>query len=295
MNSTISQPKIRVAISGGGLAGATLLHALLKHTHLDVHIFESASAFREAGMAIGIARNAFNALDLIGPSARQCIERAGSVPHHGVKFMLAQGPDAGKMVDEIDARKEGKRLTSIVHRAAFLKELLAGTPEGQMHASRKLQSVDKKPDGSLTLQFEDGSAHDCDVLIGADGIHSVVRKLILGESDPAVKPVFSGNFATMSLQPYEKMQAILGDEYVSTEDPREWGWFGKDTFMLHNVLSQGGLVQFIASVRTDAPSDEWQKVVPAEDFRNIFAGWPPHLREALDAVSGRFAYILDFN
>lgn len=59
----MSQRPIRIAISGGGLAGATLAHALLKHAHLDVHIFESAEAFKEAG-AVGIARNALSALDL---------------------------------------------------------------------------------------------------------------------------------------------------------------------------------------------------------------------------------------
>lgn len=70
---------IRIAISGGGLAGATLFHALHRFPHLDVHIFESASAFKEAGMAFGITRNAQAALELIGPTAVQALERAGAV------------------------------------------------------------------------------------------------------------------------------------------------------------------------------------------------------------------------
>lgn len=100
-----SSEKVRVDISGGGIAGATQLHALLKHPHLHVHIFESAPAFREAGVAISVTRNGHQALELIGPSAIQRLENAGSIPHDGVSFMLAQGPDAGRMVDEIDARK----------------------------------------------------------------------------------------------------------------------------------------------------------------------------------------------
>lgn len=39
-------PPIRIAISGGGLAGATLLHGLLHYPQLDVHIFESADSFK---------------------------------------------------------------------------------------------------------------------------------------------------------------------------------------------------------------------------------------------------------
>lgn len=60
---------IRVAILGEGLAGACLLHALLNHPHLDVHIFESAAEFKEAGAAIGVTLNGLDALGLIGSSA----------------------------------------------------------------------------------------------------------------------------------------------------------------------------------------------------------------------------------
>lgn len=75
---------------------------------------------------------------------------------------------------------QGKRLTSIVHRAAFLQELLAGIPPDQMHASKKLERVDLKKLGKVenekadqnspvTLHFTDGTAHECDILVGADG------------------------------------------------------------------------------------------------------------------------------
>lgn len=64
----MSRKPIRVAISGGGLAGATLFHALLKHPHLDIYIFESANAFKKADAAASIAHNALSALKLIGPS-----------------------------------------------------------------------------------------------------------------------------------------------------------------------------------------------------------------------------------
>lgn len=94
---------LRIAISGGGLAGASLIHALVKHPHLDVHIFESASAFKESGAAVGIARNALSALDLIGPSAAESLKRAGAVPQLGVLFKLGQGPDQGALIAEADS------------------------------------------------------------------------------------------------------------------------------------------------------------------------------------------------
>lgn len=89
--------KIRVAISGGGLAGASLIHALLQHAHLDVHIFESAPEFKEAGAAVGTTKNALAALELMGPSAVQCLDRAGAVPMLGARMFLAEGPNQGAM------------------------------------------------------------------------------------------------------------------------------------------------------------------------------------------------------
>ncbi|KAK8002393.1 hypothetical protein PG989_002112 [Apiospora arundinis] len=126
---------IRIAISGGGgLAGASLVHALLKHPHLDVHIFESASEFKEAGAAIGITPNAQTALDLIGPSAAQCLQDAGGVPQNKVRFMLAQGDHPNYQIDEDKPAFPGQRLTTI---------LLASVPPERIHTFKKLERVER--------------------------------------------------------------------------------------------------------------------------------------------------------
>ncbi|KAI9654327.1 MAG: hypothetical protein M1821_006643 [Bathelium mastoideum] len=242
---------IRIAITGGGLAGASLLYALLPYPHLDVHIFESAAAFREAGMAIGIAHNALDALDLIGPSAAQCLKRAGAVP----------------------------MVLSIVHRAAFLQELLANVPQERMHAGKKLEKIDPNSDGSITLRFADGTTHDCDILIGADGIRSTVRKFILGANDPAVSPRNTGSWCIMTLKPFAEAQASIGKGVVDVEDAREYSWIGDRSYMLHNVLDQGRLVQFvIASYEKDAEdSDRWTRTVSADEIQKLYQAWPPQL------------------
>lgn len=145
---------IRVAISGGGLAGATLLYGLLPHRHLDVHIFESASAFKEAGAAVGMTRNAQAALELISQTATECLERAGAVPQKGVQIFMGQGAEQSSLVCFIGQHGDSdSRITTIVHRAAFLRELLADMPPDRMHASKKLESIDRKDDGSLTIRL----------------------------------------------------------------------------------------------------------------------------------------------
>lgn len=294
MPTTVSGMPIRIAITGGGLAGATLFHALLQYTHLDVHIFESADAFQEAGAAVGIARNALSALELIGPSATASLQRAGAVPQKGVRFMLAQGADAGDkgmMIDEIDAEVHQKQVVSIVHRAAFLRELLAGVPPGRMHASKKLERVDRDEGAGsgapMTLHFADESTHECDVLIGADGIHSVVRGIVLGEGDPAVRPRNTGWWAIMGLKAYSAAQEYLGEDLINDQDPRQYGWTGQGTYLLHDVLSDGQLVQLIAcGMDEDAiGSDRWQTTLSADEIREKFRGWPARLRNAIEKVN----------
>lgn len=154
--------KIRVAIIGGGTAGASLIHALLQYPNIDAHIFESAPKFKEAGIAFGLTRNATQALSLLGPSAAKCLERAGGVEMKGVCFSVAQGKDSGKPCYIMDTEKEGKSATTIVQRANYLREILADIPEERMHTSKKLEKVERKEDGAVVVHFADGSTHECE-------------------------------------------------------------------------------------------------------------------------------------
>jgi salicylate hydroxylase len=78
--------KIRIAISGGGIAGATLINALLKHEHVDVQIYESAAEFSERGAAVGLSRIAQDALNEIGIT--DVLEKAGAVPMNSSRAIM---------------------------------------------------------------------------------------------------------------------------------------------------------------------------------------------------------------
>lgn len=82
METSKNSRPIRIAISGGGLAGATLINALQKYSHLDVHIYESAAEFSERGAAVGLGPNALNALSEMGAELRNTLDSAGGVTVH---------------------------------------------------------------------------------------------------------------------------------------------------------------------------------------------------------------------
>ncbi|KXX79053.1 Salicylate hydroxylase [Madurella mycetomatis] len=151
---------------------------------------------------------------------------------------------------------------------------------------QKLDRVEKAQGQSIVLHFTNGTTHECDILVGADGIHSTARKLVLGEDDPAASPRNTGMWTTMTLQPYVTAQASIGKDVINFEDPHEHSWIGRGTFLMHNLLGNGELVQLVIAAREKEAegSDRWVRTVSADDIRKLYQNWPPYLSKAVDAL-----------
>lgn len=70
-----STETVSVAIIGGGIGGLCLALGLLKQSHLDVQVYEAAHTFSEIGAGVALGHNAEQALELIGPAAKQAMEK----------------------------------------------------------------------------------------------------------------------------------------------------------------------------------------------------------------------------
>lgn len=80
--------RIRVAIIGGGLAGAALANALFQIQHLDIEVYESAPEFSERGAAVGLTSTAQKSLQRIIPSASETLGKAGAVPMNSTRLVI---------------------------------------------------------------------------------------------------------------------------------------------------------------------------------------------------------------
>jgi salicylate hydroxylase len=105
-----------------------------------------------------------------------------------------------------------------VHRAHFLAELVKWVPGGVAQFGKKVCDVTEADDGSgeAVLHFADGTMAQHAAVMGCDGIKSRTRSIVLGDSDPAAKAVFSGKYAYRGLIPMAKAVDIMGEETTRT-------------------------------------------------------------------------------
>ncbi|KAI1260714.1 salicylate hydroxylase [Xylariaceae sp. FL1019] len=241
----MAAPSIRIAIVGGGLAGASLANALISIPKLEIHIFESAPEFSERGAAIGLSRNAQRALQEFVPSAKNLLRAAGAVRMRSSRLMIGSGPEAGSFVCDVGEDPQSSSCAEpalVVHRASFLRELLAPIPKHALHADKKVTSIQSSSRGE-SITFLDGEAEVFDAVIGADGVFSVVRKHVVPKKEWSGTP--SGFWDCRNLIPYDRAKATLGDEYFAVD--RQYGWAGDGAYFLHDVLEDGSVVQCVMS------------------------------------------------
>ncbi|KAK4498759.1 hypothetical protein PRZ48_009269 [Zasmidium cellare] len=261
--------QLRVAILGGGLAGAMLLRSLLPLKHLKVDIFESRPAFKEEGAAIGMATNALKALKDIDPDLLQCLERAGAVEENDLRAFISSGPESGEIY-HTQSSPPGEILVKSVARAPFLSEILKDVPESCMHTAKRMIEIKRSEDEVYTILFEDGTEEQFDIVFGADGIHSSVRKYVLGESDPNSQAVGAGWWFYFVIAPIEEARAILGDWYL--DKPRQQVFTGHGHFTLVGWTNDMKSVWGACGARMEEGFDKsaWKVDMTEEQFSKHF-------------------------
>ena len=193
---------IRVAIAGGGLAGLALAAGLAKKPHIDVHVYEAVREYRDVGAGLALHLNATRAMSLIDPGLRQAyLDKALAIAEDEDRVMatevvLAQGPHRGQRVAEL-GKAPGRKTVS---RADLLDGFLGLVPRRRVSFGKRLVAVEEageeakgegpgsRSGGEVTLFFEDGSRATADCLLGTDGVHSLVRRHMLGAEHPAASP-----------------------------------------------------------------------------------------------------------
>ena len=163
-------PSLRILVIGAGVSGISIARGLLRDGH-DVTVFERRPDMQAGGGAVTIWSNGETVLGQLGVD----MDGAGQLLS-AVRVLTSTGRplatlDVIAMVNRLGAP------VRMVPRRVLLERLLEGFPTDRIRCNTRAVRVVSTPN-RVRVEFEDGSSAEGDVLIGADGMHSMVRNVV---------------------------------------------------------------------------------------------------------------------
>jgi salicylate hydroxylase len=247
----------RIAVIGSGIGGLTLA-ASLARSGTPCELFEQARAMAEIGAGVQLAPNAARHLERLGlgPALRE----------HGVAVdeMRVYGR-GGELITWTPFGSACEQLYQApyyaVHRAHLQKALLDVVGSGPLRLGHRLRCV-SRDDDEMVLAFEDGTTRRADVVVGADGIHSVVRESLVRDA-----PVFSGLGVFRGLVPVERLPAAAGEPLIRM-------WLGPGRHFVCYPVAGGRLMSFAAiAPLADGGAESWSATGDPAELAAAFEGW----------------------
>lgn len=195
----MSSPATGVAIIGAGLSGLTLALALHRQ-NIPCVLYESREASLDIGGAIMLSPNALKILDALG-----VYKNISPLGHNFEKLYFHSDDD--KPVDDFvfgSQEKHGYKALRI-YRFELINVLVSMVREAgiPVEYQKKFDHIVSESSTSVTWAFADGSTASAKLLVGADGIHSRVRKHLY----PDLTPKFTNMIGVTAAVPRAQLQA----------------------------------------------------------------------------------------
>ncbi|GAB2656099.1 FAD-dependent urate hydroxylase HpxO [Saccharopolyspora gloriosae] len=249
---------MRVLVIGAGIGGLAVAKGLIDAGH-DVAVFEHADALRDGGAAVTVWSNGTAALGQLGVT----LEDVGR-PLHSLKSIT----DTGRLLWEADLADVTERLgspTIETPRRLLTGKIAAALPAHVLHFGRRCIAVTETSD-RVIVDFADGTSAEGDVLIGADGQRSAVRREVLGGSPARLTGWASWQGLTRSDLP-----VAHGHQTVNIAGRvAHCGFIPAGNGLLHWWF--------------DLPWREGDTPMSLRDLRRMFAGWADPVRPLLAEV-----------
>jgi len=261
----------RIAVVGAGLGGLTCA-AFLQREGFTVTVYEQAPAFSRIGAGIILSANVMKVLRRLG------IER--SLLETGIRpdAFVSRAWDTGETLYELtlDAASEqrfgGPYIN--VHRGDLHAVLETTVRSGTIAFGHGLVGLEREG-RAIGLVFENGTRQDADIVIGADGIRSKVRDILLG----AEPPRFTGRVAQRAIFPAGRLRGHTIRDCTK--------WWGADRHLLAYFMTRRrDEVYLMGSVPAAAwESEELSLPCPREEFIASFADFHSDIRRVVEAAT----------
>ena len=243
----------------------------------DVHVYERARELGEVGAGIQISPNASRVLHGLGLADELAEMGVRPLAWHQRRWDDGSTLLRTPLAEAIESAFGFPHYQ--MHRADLLAALARALPPERVHLEHRLTGLADHGD-RVEAQFAGGQRVELDVLVGADGIHSVIRGLLFGPEDPN----FTGCAAYRGLVPAERLRE-LGLEVTAQV------WLGPGRHFVHYFVQRERLVNFVAIVDQDTWTREsWTDRGDVRQALAAYEGWHPQVRTTLAAVDEIFIW-----
>ena len=265
----MAKKELEIAIVGAGIGGLTTAAALLR-VGVRVQVYEQAGAFARVGAGIQQSPNAVRVLRELGlePQLRTLAfypmywrnrdSKTGTLTHQ-----YSLGPEA-------EQRFGAPYL--LLHRGDLHAAIASIVPREIIHLNQRLVGFEGVKDG-VSLSFADGARRRADALIGADGVHSLVREILFGPE----KPRFTGRVAYRTTFPTGHLrERDIGDNTK---------WWGPDRhIVVYFVKPNREEIYFVTSTpESQFEVESWSSHGDIETLRKAYEHFHPQVRAVLAA------------
>ena len=268
---------LNIAIVGAGYGGAAAAKAL-SLLGADVTVYEQASQMREVGAGIGLrpaTMHRFRQWSIFDTIANV------SSPSDYFEILTATGDPI--MKDTWPEFGEQTQ-THLIHRGDFIEALLSVLPEGMVHLGHKLETIEDKG-GRSVLTFTNGKTVEADLVVGADGIKSVVREQLFSNKGP----VFSGEHAYRAVISADDAHGMVVDDNLRM-------YMGRGTKVYLLPLRHRNQMSF--DITALCPDSAWVPTITKDDLVATVEGFDERIVNIargldMDTVNIRAVYDID--
>jgi salicylate hydroxylase len=269
---------MKVVIAGGGIGGLCAGIALAK-VGFDVDLIERAPALTDVGAGIQLSPNATKGLAGLG--VLEAVAQVASAPQTLEMRIGLTGEKVFSIPIAQEARKRYGAPYLHVHRADLIEILsraakFAGVT---MRLGARVSAYVRDVDG-LRVGLDTGAIIPCDLLVGADGVRSTVRRQMLGEQEPR----YTGAVAWRMTVPADVAPDLPHAAIV---------WAGPGRHAVTYRIRRNELINFVGVVETDKwPGESWDQPGDPTELADDFGGWAPPIPDILASASNCFVWAL---
>ncbi len=265
----MAKKKPSIAIVGAGMGGLAVA-ATLRRVGIDAQIYEQAPRFARIGAGIQMMPNSMKVLRGIGIEER--LRRVAFAPYSHLNRVW----DTGAVTRELPMPESLYGAPYLcMHRADLHEALAAAVPAESIHLGKKLTGLDQTA-AHVDLAFADGTRVRADAVIGADGVHSLVRDLIIGPD----MPLHKGRIAYRAVFP----ASLMGAKDIG---PSRTKWWGVDRhIVIYYTTRAKSEIYFVTSVPEPAEwltRESWSAKGDVDELRRAYDGFHAEVRDVLAA------------